>query len=75
VKFDLKLNPYGQLYLPKELRENVLGGETEVEIHPSWGAGMIVPKGTDPEQVLKSLETLRSHFEEMIEEEGGEREI
>jgi len=47
----------------------------EVEIHPSWGAGIIIPKGMDPERVLKSLETLRSHFEEMVEEEGGGREI
>jgi len=41
----------GQLYLPKELRENVLDEEVEVEIHPSWGAGMLVPKGKEPERV------------------------
>jgi len=69
MKFTLKLNPQGQIYLPKELREDLLEEEIEVEIHPNLRTAILIPKGSDPKQVLRSLETLQKHFEQMVEEE------
>lgn len=70
VKFKLKSNPHGQVYLPKEVREE-LG--TEYEGIGNARAFVIYPEGTPPEVVLGALEVIEKdlhHRQELKEKEA-----
>ena len=69
VKFKLRSNPHGQVYLPKEVREE-LG--TEYEGIGNARAFVIYPKGTPPNEVLGALEVIQKdlhHRQELREKE------
>lgn len=73
MHYEMKVGPQGHVYLPKELRKNLIGGK-ELEVHPNLRAGVMIPRGADPKEVVKSLDILRSHFEQLAESQksGGE---
>ena len=71
VKFKLKSNPQGQYYFPKEIREE--WGPT-LELEPNLQTGIIYPEGTPATIILRSLKTLKAHFEHRVELEKKEKE-
>jgi len=64
VKFKLKSNPQGQYYFPKAIREE---WGPVLELEPNLNTGVIYPEGTSPTVILRSLNTLRDHFEQRVE--------
>ena len=71
MKYEIKTNPHGQIYIPAPVRKQVLNGEKELELHPNNNIGIIMPKGKKAEEVLKSLKTLQSHFKELKEDSNN----
>lgn len=53
MKFRTQINPHGQLYLPKEIREEL--NAKEIEILGNAKAIVIYAGGTAPSEVLRSL--------------------
>lgn len=64
VEFKLKVNEkQGTVYFPKELRE-ALG--SELKVIPNAAAILLYSEGTDREDVLKSLDIIKSDIEHTI---------
>lgn len=73
VKFKLRSNPHGQVYLPKEVREE-LG--TKYEGIGNARAFVIYPEGTPPEVVLGAVEVIEKdlrHRKELKEKETEQK--
>jgi bifunctional DNA-binding transcriptional regulator/antitoxin component of YhaV-PrlF toxin-antitoxin module len=63
VKFHTKSNPQGQYYLPKEVRQEL--GE-ELDLICDAKAAVVYNSKTPLEQVLRSLDVLRSDLENRV---------
>ena len=72
VKFQIKSNPQGQYYLPKEVRQEL--GE-RLDLICDTKTAVIYDSKTKLNLVLKSLKLLCSHVENQLElEEQNEKE-
>jgi len=69
VKFKLKTNPVGQVYFPKEVREEL--GE-KLELICNAKTAVIFPEGVSLETVLQSLEIIQKDLRHRRELEGEE---
>lgn len=71
VEFDIKIHPKQRLaYIPRQLAK-ALG--TEVVAVPNLSGAYMYPKGTDPKDALRSLDTIRSHLQQKVEQEEKEK--
>jgi len=57
MEFELKTGPQGHIYFPKSIRK-VLGDK--MKLLPNSDAAVIFPEGTEPEDVIASLEVIIS---------------
>lgn len=65
VEFEIKIHPEQRLaYIPKELA-NVLGNR--VKAVPNVTSVLFYPESADPNDVLRSLETIRNHIQQYLE--------
>jgi len=65
VDFEIRVHPKQRLgYFPKELVEAY---GNELKITPDAMAAIIAPKDARPEDILKSLDVLRRHYEMLVE--------
>jgi bifunctional DNA-binding transcriptional regulator/antitoxin component of YhaV-PrlF toxin-antitoxin module len=64
VRFKVKANPVGQVYFPKELREEL--GES-FELVANAKTAVLFPENTPLELVLKSLEVIRLDLKNRLE--------
>ncbi len=55
MKVELKANHVGQMVMPAHIRKV---SRNECELLPNTKAGVIYPIGTDPRQVLRSIEVV-----------------
>lgn len=60
MKFETRLNPWGQLYLPKKLCKT-LG--TELVLYPQRNVLVVIGKNADVDKVLRELNILRLEIE------------
>jgi bifunctional DNA-binding transcriptional regulator/antitoxin component of YhaV-PrlF toxin-antitoxin module len=70
VKFRTQINPHGQVYLPKEIREEL--NAKQIEILGNARAIVIYASGTEPSEVLRSLRVVvedLKHRRELAEKE------
>ena len=65
VKFKTQINPYGQLYLPKEIREEL--DAKHIEILGDAKAIVIYAEGLQPAEVLRSLKVVEADLEHRVE--------
>lgn len=66
VKFKLKTNPVGQIYLPKEIREE-LG--KELILIANAKVGVIFPTNESLDRILKSLEVILADLKLRLEDQ------
>jgi len=65
VEFEIKIHPEQRVaYIPKEIA-NVLG--IRVKAVPNISSVLFYPEGTDPGDVLRSIDTIRSHIQQRVE--------
>ena len=69
MKINLKANIQGQIYFPKLLRDQ--WGNKYVLI-PNAQGGLIIPKGVQAKDALKSLEVIKKDLEHQVEMESRE---
>lgn len=68
MEIDLVTNPMGQIYLPKNIRAH---WGTKYTMLPNERAGVIYPRGTSPNTVIKSLEVIIHALKNRIDENTG----
>lgn len=67
VKFKIKMNAYGQFYMPKEVREE-LG--RRLELLGDAKTALLFPEGLSPTDVLRSLRVLVADLKHRAELES-----
>jgi hypothetical protein len=65
VRFKTKLNPVGQMYLPKEIRQEL--PSRKVIIEGDWLAFVFYPEDAPLESVVKSLEVILLDLKNRLE--------
>jgi bifunctional DNA-binding transcriptional regulator/antitoxin component of YhaV-PrlF toxin-antitoxin module len=72
VKFRTQINAYGQLYLPKEIREEL--NTKQIEMLGDARTIVIYAKGLGPAEVLRSLKVVEvdlEHRAELVDKQRG----
>jgi len=68
VKFKLKTNPVGQVYFPKEVRDEL--GE-KLELIANAKSALVFPEGEPIKNILRSLNVIRNDLENRLQLENS----